>query len=195
MWVYLSVFLVLSVISTIMGISNQAKESATPPPPSYLSFRRNYVIIYCLMMAGDWLQGPYVFALYDAYGFTVKEIGILFITGFGSSLIFGTIVGSLADQLGRKKACLLYCLIYICSCMTKHFSHLGILLLGRLFGGIATSLLFSAFESWLIAESVKQGFHGVLLGEIFSQAVFYGNGLTAILSGLLANLMRLLSFF
>ena len=48
--------------------------------------------------AGDWLQGPYVYALYQYYGFDVKDIGRLFIAGFGSSMIFGTIVGSLADK-------------------------------------------------------------------------------------------------
>lgn len=48
---------------------------------------------------GDWLQGPYVYALYEFYGYTVGDIGKLFIAGFGSSLIFGTIVGALADKL------------------------------------------------------------------------------------------------
>lgn len=48
--------------------------------------------------AGDWLQGPYVYALYQHYGFDRSDIGRLFIAGFGSSMIFGTIVGSLADK-------------------------------------------------------------------------------------------------
>jgi len=140
------------------------------------------------MMAGDWLQGPYVYVVYESYGFTVQQIGILFIMGFGSSLVFGTVVGALADRIGRKKACLLYCIIYTISCATKHFNNMAILMFGRLCGGIATSLLFSAFESWLIAEAIKQGYQG-MLGDTFSKAVFYGNGLTAILSGLLANFL------
>ena len=48
--------------------------------------------------AGDWLQGPYVYYLYSQYGFGKGEIGHLFIAGFGSSMLFGTIVGSLADK-------------------------------------------------------------------------------------------------
>ncbi len=48
--------------------------------------------------AADWLQGPYVYALYRYYGFTQAEIGRLFIAGFGSSLVFGSIVGSIADK-------------------------------------------------------------------------------------------------
>jgi hypothetical protein len=48
--------------------------------------------------AGDWLQGPYVYYLYSQYGFDKGDIGRLFIAGFGSSMLFGTIVGSLADK-------------------------------------------------------------------------------------------------
>jgi len=53
---------------------------------------------HIVLAAGDWLQGPYVYALYQHYGFDRGDIGRLFIAGFGSSAIFGTIVGSLADK-------------------------------------------------------------------------------------------------
>jgi len=32
----------------------------------FARFRRMYLGVYFMMMAGDWLQGPYVYALYDA---------------------------------------------------------------------------------------------------------------------------------
>lgn len=62
-------------------------------------------------------------------------------------------------------------------------------MLGRLLGGIATSLLFSAFESWLVAEHFKRGFDAQWLSLTFSRAIFVGNGLVAILAGLLANFL------
>lgn len=54
--------------------------------------------LFLCMAAGDWLQGPYVYYLYSTYGFGKGDIGQLFIAGFGSSMLFGTIVGSLADK-------------------------------------------------------------------------------------------------
>jgi hypothetical protein len=48
---------------------------------------------------GDWLQGPYVYALYEKYGYSPAQIGQLFIAGFGSSMIVGTFVGALADKM------------------------------------------------------------------------------------------------
>lgn len=104
------------------------------------------------MVMSDWLQGPYVYALYSEYGFSKGDIGLLFIAGFGSSLLFGTVVGGFADRYGRKLNCLLFALLYGLSCITKHFNDFNILMIGRLLGGVATSILMSAFETWMIHE-------------------------------------------
>lgn len=67
-----------------------------------------------------------------------------------------------------------YCITYILSCITKHSPQYKVLMLGRVLGGIATSLLFSAFESWLVAEHFKvNSFHLplFLLGTIILHAL------------------------
>lgn len=56
---------------------------------------------------------------------------------------------------GRKKAALTYVITYCIGCATKHWNMFIVLLVGRLFCGVATSLLYSAFESWLVAEHFK----------------------------------------
>lgn len=66
---------------------------------------------------------------------------------------------------------------------------LRVLMVGRVFGGVATSLLFSAFESWIVAEHFSKGLEEKWLGDTFSKAVFLGNGLVAILAGLVANFL------
>jgi len=138
------------------------------------------------MSASDWMQGPYVYALYDRYGFSIHDIGILFITGFGSSMLFGTFIGSLSDKFGRRFMCLAYALLYIVSCFTKHFNSFYILIFGRLTGGIATSILFSSFESWMVAEHFKRGYDEQWLSYTFYIQSF-GNSIVAIMSGLVAS--------
>jgi MFS family permease len=165
----------------------KSSQDSTPLTKDFLSFKTNYLLVYSLMMAGDWLQGPYVYALYESYGFDRGAIGKLFIAGFGSSMIFGTFIGSLADVHGRKRAALTYVGTYAFGCFTKHFDSFGVLLFGRIFCGIATSLLYSAFESWLVAEHFKRSFDPEWLGGVFSEAVFLGNGLMAILAGLFCS--------
>ncbi|CAI9294287.1 unnamed protein product [Lactuca saligna] len=54
-----------------------------------------------------------------------------------------------------KRASITYCITYILNCITKHSPQYIILMVGRILRGIATSLLFSAFESWLVAEHNK----------------------------------------
>jgi hypothetical protein len=44
------------------------------------------------------MQGPYIYHLYEHYGFSVRDIGRLFIMGFASSAVFGTVAGALADK-------------------------------------------------------------------------------------------------
>ncbi|KAJ4803518.1 Molybdate-anion transporter [Rhynchospora pubera] len=185
---YYIVFGVLSAVVAVLELSRTSKDRVATSS-AFTSFKNNYLVVYSLMMAGDWLQGPYVYYLYSQYGFDKGDIGRLFIAGFGSSMLFGTIVGSLADKQGRRRACITYCVSYILSCITKHSPQYKILMLGRILGGIATSLLFSAFESWLVAEHNKRSFDPQWLSLTFSKAIFLGNGLVAIISGLFANLL------
>ena len=43
-----------------------------------------------------------MYALYEHYGYSQAAIAQLFVAGFGSSMIFGTVVGAVADKLCVK---------------------------------------------------------------------------------------------
>jgi hypothetical protein len=107
------------------------------------------------------MQGPYVYQLYISYGFSLTETAELFVGGYASSMGFGTAV----DR------CLLYAVIYSASCVTKLFQIYWVLMLGRCLSGIATSLLYSSFESWMIREHSRRGFAPELLHATFSYAI------------------------
>mmetsp|Transcript_8658 Transcript_8658/g.22252 ORF Transcript_8658/g.22252 Transcript_8658/m.22252 type:complete len:477 (+) Transcript_8658:87-1517(+) len=157
-------------------------------PRKFANFQYTYLVVWCVCVAADWLQGPYVYALYSAYGFTGQEIAQLFVAGFASSLVFGCFVGSLADRFGRKLCCMAYCAFYIASCITKHWQHYWILMLGRVLGGVATSLIFSCFECWMVSEHLQRfrfssGLLSYMFGLMFTFMYF-----VAIASGLAAQL-------
>ncbi|KAL7467633.1 hypothetical protein ACHAXS_007874 [Conticribra weissflogii] len=118
---------------------------------------QTYLPAYLLAASADWLQGPYKYALYSSYGYTQRDIAHLFVAGYGSGMILGSVVGGLADRCGRKKMCLVYCASYSFSVVMKHCRCFWVLLLGRVGGGVATSLLFSVFESWLIRAHGERG--------------------------------------
>jgi MFS family permease len=152
----------------------------------HTSLLRRYLAVYLLATLSDWLQGPYVYALYDAYGYSQHDIAILFVAGFGSSMVFGSFVGGMADWGGRRRFVILFTMTYAASCLTKHFNDFNILMLGRLLGGVATSLLFSVFEAWLIRSHSDAKISKQQLSNSFSTAS-YGNSIIAIIAGLLAN--------
>lgn len=168
------------------SLSSSASSSAGSRSSDFRSFQINYLIVYLLAVMADWLQGPFVYALYTEYGYGKKEIGQLFIAGFGSSAVFGTFVGSIADKFGRKANVLVYAVTYGLSCATKHSPNFAVLMAGRLLAGIATSILFSAFESWLVSEHNRRGFEQTLISETFSKAQF-GNAVGAIVAGQIAG--------
>jgi hypothetical protein len=94
---YYLVFGVMAAVVAALELSKTNKDRINTSS-SFNSFKNNYLLVFSIMMAGDWLQGPYVYYLYSTYGFGKGDIGQLFIAGFGSSMLFGTIVGSLADK-------------------------------------------------------------------------------------------------
>lgn len=154
---------------------------------AFVSFKYKYLIPWSVCVGADWLQGPYVYALYKAYGFSGKEIAQLFVAGFMSSLVFGCLVGTVTDHFGRKRCCLGYCVLYIISCLTKHAKLYSVLMFGRITGGIATSMLFSCFECWLVSEHLQRHrFSGGLLSYMFGMmfSVMY---IVAIVCGIVAQ--------
>eukprot|EP00754_Rhynchopus_humris_P033177 Rhum_TRINITY_DN15452_c4_g2::Rhum_TRINITY_DN15452_c4_g2_i1::g.157679::m.157679 len=133
-------------------------------------FQRNYLCVYGLVMYSDWLKGPYVYALYDSYGFNKKEIADLFVAGFLSSLLCGTYCGALADKVGRRRMSLVFCATYALSALTKVVSSYWVLMLGRVLAGVATSLLTTVFESWMVSEHTSRGYPPRLLDATFARA-------------------------
>lgn len=152
---------------------------------------RRYLPVYLLATTADWLQGAYVYDLYASYNFSHADIALLFVAGFLSSATVGTYVAGLADSLGRKRFSILYCVGYIAACGTKFIPNFTVLLIGRILSGVSTSLLFATFESWLLGEAHAHGLSETQLRTILGNAAT-GNGLSAIIAGLLAQAVAFL---
>lgn len=99
-------------------------------------------------------------------------------------------MGNLADRYGRRIACLTFCVLYASSCFTVLTTNISILFVGRILGGISATLLFSVFETWLVAEYNRLGF-GKIEGASSLSSIFgimsTLNGIAAIVSGVLSE--------
>jgi hypothetical protein len=66
--------------------------------------------------------------------------------------------------------------------------------LGRVFGGISTSILFSGFESWLVSSSSNAALHSEDLSNIMGRATLV-NGFVATTAGVRGTLASYVSLW
>lgn len=150
------------------------------------AFRRQYLVVFAIIMLADWMQGTHMYTLYMSYGVNVSA---LFLTGFLSGGIFAPFLGTFVDKFGRKRSCIVYCLLEIAINVMEGYDNFTILLIGRIMGGISTNLLFSSFESWMTAEHRKHGFPDEWLSSTYSKCSII-NGSTAVLAGIVAQFLE-----
>lgn len=122
--------------------------------------------------------------------------------------MFGTFLGIYVDSWGRKTGVIIFCVLevlcghyerlYVCNIdvdctqivinLLEHVPSMPALMVGRVLGGLSTSLLFTAFESWMVSEHRKRGYDEDLLTGTFAIASA-GNGIAAISAGVLAQVV------
>ena len=142
------------IMGTLLSAVLLADKSLTPPAArvskknqklrsKFDAFKRSYLIVYSVIMLADWMQGTHMYTLYLSYDVDISK---LFLTGFLSGALFAPWMGGVVDTYGRKRSCVVYCILEIVINIMEHSHNQNVLLLGRVLGGISTNLLFSAFE-------------------------------------------------
>ncbi len=154
-------------------------------------FKTDFFLVYALVVAADWLQGPHIYAIYKYdKGIPERMVAALYASGFVSGAVSASFAGQLADRYGRRRACLLYCLFYLLTCLSMLSNSFPVLLFGRLCGGVSTTLLFSVFETWMIAEYHSRGLEqlGLTLSSVFGHMTTL-SCIVAIASGVLGDVL------
>ena len=154
---------------------------------AYRRLRNSYLCVYALATFGDWIQGGFLYALYAEYGYSQRDIGLIFVAGYASAMTLGTYVSALGDIGGHRRNCVVYGVLYAASCVLCNCASLGLLLLGRVLGGVAYSILYTSFESWLIAEAEARRLPRPLLSRLFSVATFFNAG-SAVIAGIVGHM-------
>ena len=153
----LSGFALLSVVlgqTMLKGTAAADTKTSAATKLEFRRFQRSYLSVFVVVTLADWLQGTHMYTLYTKYQLENDSVsvGTLFFTGFAAAGLLGTFTGPLVDRYGRKRACLVYVALELLINSLEHFNHMSLLLLGRVLGGVSTSLLFSAFEAWMVTE-------------------------------------------
>lgn len=169
----------LQVLSLLL---NKSKDDKTNPV--FKKFQRIYLVGYLPAVYADWLQIPYLYRIYDSYGFLESQIAVLYIFGLASSLVAGCCANTLTQRHGRKPLCLLFLFLYSVSAGLKTSSSYSTLLISEVLRGSATSILFSVMEAWYVHEHIQShDFPKEWISLSFEKASLW-NGLLAVAAGL-----------
>ncbi|XP_018616278.1 molybdate-anion transporter [Scleropages formosus] len=190
---YLAFVLLLALC---LGLELTSRRTAPPQAapvavanPAFRSFQKLFLQGYLLALWADWLQGPYLYKLYRHYSFLESQIAILYVCGLASCVLFSPVAGWLPQALGQRRTCLLFCLAYSACCITKLSRDYFVLILGRVLGGVSTSLLTTAFEAWYVHRHLDvHDFPKEWIPSTFTKAAGWNHGL-AVAAGLLANML------
>lgn len=81
---------------------------------------------------------------------------------------------------------MVFCVTYTISCACITVPSLPVLFFGRVLGGVSTSILYSAFESWLVSSSNHLALPQSELSNILGRATLI-NGIVAAIAGVVSN--------
>ncbi|CAF0828750.1 unnamed protein product [Adineta ricciae] len=161
-------------------------------PASSLSFLSQlnwvYLVGYLFAAAGDNLYGSYRYALLKSYGMSRSIIEVMYVLGYASSLLFGTVAASLADVYGRRLACILCAVFFIIMSVLLNIPIVWVALIANLAWGVAHAFHATAFEAWLIQEHRNRLLGDQILAQIFQHA-YVGTGIVSIFMGISAQLL------
>ncbi|RYP57230.1 hypothetical protein DL769_009618 [Monosporascus sp. CRB-8-3] len=159
-------------------------------------FRMTFLRVYLLVMGSEWLQGSYLYTLLrDEKGLPEPTVALLYTTSYASAAATAFAAGWLADRFGRRAACLAFCCVHALASASVLADALAVLFVGRVAAGIGIALLWTAFESWMVAEYNARGLGpggdggggcGFTLSAMFG-LMTTANCITAILAGFLAH--------
>eukprot|EP00754_Rhynchopus_humris_P007901 Rhum_TRINITY_DN13618_c0_g1::Rhum_TRINITY_DN13618_c0_g1_i1::g.62036::m.62036 len=151
------------------------------------SVAMRYLVVFLTWKLGDWMQGPYFHEVYleKARG-DVQAVAWYFLTGFLAAMVGGVFAGSVVDARGRRFGSVCGALGFAAAAWSVTAWDANVLLVGRVAGGVATSLLFTAPEAWLVGECARAGLRPGFLGGFFGW-VYFLDSVVAIVAGYAAN--------
>ena len=68
------------------------RPSASAAEETNVGFRTQWLAAFLFGSASDWLKGPYIYSLYQSYGYNQAQITLFFVTGYVRFVQLGLIL-------------------------------------------------------------------------------------------------------
>ena len=169
----------------------ELEEEKSAKPEYAKAIQYKFLPVFWLLRTAFWMSGPYFYAVYaskivNGVPASTSLISQIFLVGFAAIALIGPVTGKAFDVYGRKKGTIAATLVYSLGTLSTQTSSLGLLFVGRGVGGVGTSMLSNAPESWLVSEFQNTPDDGRWLYDTFGLA-FSGDYIAAIIAGQIAG--------
>jgi MFS family permease len=171
-------FLVIQIISWYM-----TKQKPLELTKKEKSLKQRYVAAYIISKAAIWAKAPYNFLLLSTiHGFSIQEIGILYMIESICSLISGPLMGMIADTYGRKMIANIFPIHTIIVLSLRLSGNRPLAYTAQFISGLCKGILGTVYESWLNYEIAEFDRSKELKKEIFTDNMFYDSVLSFIVT-------------
>jgi MFS family permease len=145
-----------------------------------------YVWVYAMIYLSDWIPAAYTYTYFSRVGFDSDKITSFYTTSIVTSTICCIVAGNIIDRYGRKFGCVAYCVFAILANALKMSPTDSSIYFGQICGGIANTLLYTAFEGWLTGfYEANQSDELTPIEHVFSSGTLFC-GMAAIASGVIS---------
>ncbi|KRY82224.1 Major facilitator superfamily domain-containing protein 5 [Trichinella pseudospiralis] len=119
-------------------------------------FQRIYAFGHLIVLFADSLQAPFVYYLFETYGYNESDIALLYAVGLFTNLIYGLFINYILQKFERRVVCCVCCVLTSGSCFLKASSNYYVLMWSRIFDGIAATMLLAPFQEWYLHEHLNR---------------------------------------
>ncbi|KRZ27928.1 Sodium/hydrogen exchanger 9, partial [Trichinella pseudospiralis] len=119
-------------------------------------FQRIYAFGHLIVLFADSLQAPFVYYLFETYGYNESDIALLYAVGLFTNLIYGLFINYILRKFERRVVCCVCCVLTSGSCFLKASSNYYVLMWSRIFDGIAATMLLAPFQEWYLHEHLNR---------------------------------------
>jgi hypothetical protein len=193
-YIYYFVYAVASVIAIVICIKVQSMESIVITTSDFKLFQSNFLSAYMLMIFGEVFSVASFYHMMNVSGLTLSQTADLYIVTILSSSVFGLIL-EIVDFGSKREKCIASAILYALSTASLYFGdYFEILLIGRIINGVASSLLHTSFDAYLVQEHNSQGFPDDWLFQTFGKLPHYMTAV-AILCGTIQSVAQRFAHF
>jgi len=187
-YIYYITYAVVFAVVGIFYLKLKSMEPLTITTKEFKDFQAIFMNGYTVMILGELVSIGSFYQTMILLDLSLLQVTKLYVITVVTTTVFG-VLSDIVDFGSRRNKCVVSALLFTLSmgCILLSNGHFDLLMLSRVTYGIASSLLHSAFDAYLVQEHSSLGFPEDWLNQTFS-SLTHSMALVSCLSGVFGQI-------